>query len=319
MPEMQIKKYLLFLITLFLPFCSAFPGERTILIKLAETPVYLGKTFAAGKSITGIEKVDRVLHKLNAEKVAPLFTDYTSLHHSKETEALLRWTRVVLPADADVESALARLREMPDIEAAQPNRVFHLDYVPNDPQIGDQWALENIHAFAAWDHQRGNSNVLVAIIDTGIDYNHPDLTPNLWINPGEDLNGNNVFDADDLNNVDDDGNGFVDDVWGWDFTDAPNYPDGGDYLQRDNDPMDEMGHGTAIAGIIAAVADNGIGIAGLAHNCRVMNIRAFTSGGNGEEDDVASAILYAIENGAQIINMSWGDVFVSRVIDDVIR
>jgi len=319
MSEMQIKKFLIFLIALFLPFCSAFPGERTILIKLAETPAYLGKSFANGKNITGIEKVDLVLHTFNAEKVMPLFANYDYLHNSKEAETLLRWTRVVLPADADVESALAQLREMPEIEAAQLNRVFHLDYVPNDPQIGDQWALEKIHAFAAWDHQRGSSNVLTAIIDTGIDYNHPDLAPNLWVNPGEDLNGNNVFDADDLNNVDDDGNGFVDDVWGWDFTDAPNYPDGGDYLQRDNDPMDEMGHGTAVAGIIAAVADNGIGIAGLAHNCRVMNVRAFTSGGNGEEDDVASAILYAIKNGAQIINMSWGDVFVSRVIDDVIR
>ncbi len=314
-----MKNYIFLFFAIIIPFCSVFAREQTILIKLAEEDPNLGKAFANERNMTGIEQVDHVLNTFNVKKVTPLFANLALLHKSDKNSDLRRWIRIVLPGNSDIESALAQLRQSAEIQTAQANRIFHLDYVPNDPQIGEQWALERIHAFAAWDHQRGDKKVLVAVIDTGIDYNHPDLAPNLWINPGEDINGNNVFDPGDLNNIDDDGNGFVDDVVGWDFTDAPNYPDGGDYLQRDNDPMDEMGHGTAVAGIIAAVADNGIGIAGLAHHSRVMNVRAFTSGGNGEEDDVASAILYAIENGAQIINMSWGDVFVSRVIDDVIR
>ncbi len=313
------NNYIFLLMAIILPFCSAMAREQTLLLKLDKKPIFLEKGNADNKSRTGIEQVDHVLKAFNVEDVKPLFTSFRGLGNFEKNDNLMRWIRIVLPEDSDVESALVQLRQISDVQIAQPNRVFHLDYVPNDPQIGQQWALGDIHAFAAWDHQRGNKSVLVAVIDTGIDYNHPDLAPNLWINSGEDINGNNVFDSGDINNIDDDGNGFVDDVRGWDFTDAPNYPDGGDYLQRDNDPMDEMGHGTAVAGIIAAVADNGIGIAGLAYNCQVMNVRAFTSGGNGEEDDVASAILYAIANGAQIINMSWGDVFVSRVIDDVIR
>jgi subtilisin family serine protease len=119
--------------------------------------------------------------------------------------------------------------------------------------------------------------------------------------------------------VDDDGNGFVDDVSGWDFTDAPNFSDGGDYLQRDNEPFDENGHGTAVAGIISAVADNHIGVAGLAPGCRIMAVRAGNSQGLLEEDDVASAIVYAVTNGASVINMSFGDVIVSPMLLDVVR
>ena len=261
---------------------------------------------------TGVLAVDQVLEQLQAEAV-PLF------HHSDSH--LDRWFCVSVPRDSLLEQALRSLSEISDLVYVGKNRVFrlHSDPIPNDTRISEQWALQKIGAFQAWAIDSGNADVPVAVIDTGVDYDHPDLQPNIWINPGEDLNGNAAFDSSDLNGIDDDANGFIDDIQGWDFTDAPNYPDGGDYLNRDNDPNDEYGHGTGVAGIVSAVSNNRTGISGLAPHCRIMNLRAFTGNGYGEEDDVASAVLYAVENGARIINMSFGDVFVSRVLDDIIE
>ena len=264
--------------------------------------------------------MDNLLKKSAVKKISNTF-QFTKLHteYSTQQQNLDKWRTCEFANPRDLQQVLFDLAALADIEYVGVNRAFKLDYVPNDPQINEQWALEKIGAFEAWNVETGQKDVLIAVIDTGIDYLHPDLANNVWTNALEDLNNNGYLDDDDLNGIDDDGNGFVDDVFGWDFTDAPNYPDGGDYLTPDNDPMDEFGHGTGVAGIIAAEANNNLGIAGLAFGCKIINLRAFTAGGNGEEDDVASAILYAIENGARIINMSWGDVFVSRVIDDVIR
>jgi len=191
--------------------------------------------------------------------------------------------------------------------------------IPNDSLFSKQWALATLRATDAWQITAGARDVLVAVIDTGIELDHPDLQSNLWINSAEDLNRNQRLDEADFNHIDDDGNGFVDDVIGWDFTDAPNFPDGDDYMERDHDPSDRNGHGTTVAGVIAAVANNEIGVAGLAPNCRVMALRAGTSRGLLEEDDVASALVYAVMNGARVINMSFGDVVTSPMLRDVIR
>ncbi len=190
---------------------------------------------------------------------------------------------------------------------------------PNDSLFARQWALETLRATAAWKITRGARDVLVAVIDTGVELDHPDLQANLWINTEEDLNQNGRADSADYNHVDDDDNGFVDDVIGWDFTDAPSFSDGGDHVERDNDPSDENGHGTSASGIIAAVANNRIGIAGLAPDCRIMVLRAGNSQGLLEEDDVASAIVYAVANGARVINMSFGDNVTSPMLRDIIR
>ena len=289
--------------------------ENSLLIKLKDIPASLGKVNSAHKIQTGFAQVDRVLQSVSAQTINPVFSPAFTL----ESQMLSKWIKVVLPANQDIYSAMQQFSFLDQVEYCSINRPFKLHYVPNDPKLDEQWALAKIDAFSAWEIERGRDDVIVAVIDTGIEYDHPDLKNNVWVNETEDLNGNGTLDDGDLNGLDDDGNGFVDDVIGWDFTDAPNYPDGGDYLAPDNDPMDELGHGTSVSGIIAAEADNGIGISGLASNCKIMGLRAFTAGGNGEEDDVASAILYAIENGAKVINMSWGDVFVSRVVDDIIR
>jgi len=228
-----------------------------------------------------------------------------------------RWTTVRVTNKIDPQKLLIELQANPAIEIAQLNHVYRIHQLPDDPRISEQWYIEKIHLDQAWNKTYGDPNVLIGIIDTGIDYNHEDLHTNLWINPGEDLNGNGLIEPSDFNGIDDDNNGFVDDIHGWDFTDAPHFPDGGDYRERDNDPIDEHGHGTNVAGIVAAVANNSLGIAGVAPNCRMMNLRAGTSQGLLEEDDVASAIIYAVDNGARIINMSFGDVATSQMLRDV--
>lgn len=212
---------------------------------------------------------------------------------------------------------LDTLQKHPQVLYAQPNYVRRIHYQPNDPDYSRQWAIQKCAIDQAWDVQRGSKDIILAIIDTGIDYEHEDLQENLWINPAEDINGNGVLDPEDVNGIDDDRNGFIDDIRGWDFTDAPAWPDGGDYIDRDNDPNDENGHGTAVAGIVGAVADNGLGISGVAPGCKIMNLRAGTSRGLLEEDDVASAIVYAVDNGARVINMSFGDLVASPFLRDV--
>ncbi|MCI0514599.1 S8 family serine peptidase, partial [candidate division KSB1 bacterium] len=215
------------------------------------------------------------------------------------------------------DSLLQVLQGMSEVVYASPNQVYHIDAVPNDPDFEKQWGLTTIQTPAAWEITTGNPAVLVGIIDTGIDYQHEDLHANIWINPGEDLNRNGQIEAGDYNGIDDDGNGFVDDLQGWDFTDAPFYPDNGDYLGWDNDPLDENGHGTAVAGIIAATGNNGRGIIGIAPDCRLLNLKAGTARGLLEEDDVATALLYAVAMGARIINMSFGDAVASPLLHDV--
>lgn len=228
----------------------------------------------------------------------------------------------------ELASSLAQLSRLPEIAQAQFNHVLRTtgrpaapsqNWAPNDSLFPAQWALATLRATTAWRTTTGAANVLIAVIDTGIELDHPDLQPNLWSNAAEDLNGNGRLDGADVNGSDDDGNGFIDDVIGWDFTDAPNFPDGSDYRDRDNDPSDENGHGTAVSGIIAAVADNRIGIAGLAPGCKVMALRAGTSRGLLEEDDVAAAVVYAVQNGSRVINMSFGDVVVSPLLRDVMQ
>jgi len=309
----SILKMILFCL-LLLATIAALPA-KTLLVKLDKSPS-LSKS-SAGKMRTGVVEVDGLLQQWRVQQVRPLF-------HSIETQqgdaaSLLSWIAVDIPDAAEASQAMRQLANAGGVQTVQENRLLRVCFTPNDSLYAQQYALQKINAAAAWDVERGSANVLVAVIDTGIDYDHPDIADNLWVNSSEDVNGNGRVDESDFNGVDDDGNGFIDDLRGWDFTDAPNYPAAGDYLVRDNDPMDEHGHGTGAAGLIAASTDNTMGVAGLAHNCRVMPLRAFNANGYGEEDDAASAILYAVANGARVINMSFGDVFVSNVLNDVIK
>ena len=253
-----------------------------------------------------------LLHaKHKVESLHPLFPYLArpSLNPNLKRIYLLRFS-----PDAPLEVLKATYQQDPLVEAVEYNylRPTLADpVVPNDPKYPEQWSLPLMKLPQAWAIEKGDRSVVIAIIDSGIDYRHNDLAPKAWINPREIPE----------NGLDDDGNGYIDDVYGWDFTDAPNIQAEGDYLEGDNEPIDESGHGTHVAGIAGAMPDNGIGIAGVAWECPLMAIRAGLSlGGRSrmQDDDSASAIVYAADNGASVINMSWGSERRSFVIQDAI-
>jgi len=232
---------------------------------------------------------------------------------------LQKW--MLVKTEKKLDSKFVEIQNKGKLLHFQKNNILKIKTIPNDSLYHKQWYHRKIKTTDSWPNFTPKEKVVLTVIDTGIDYNHPDLINSLWTNNAEDLNNNGILDSLDINNIDDDANGYIDDVIGWDFTDAPRFPDGGDYLNPDNDIMDEFqsGHGTQITGIIASEANNTIGIAGLTPQIVVMNLRAGTASGYLEEDDVAAAIIYAVENGSRIINMSFGDVVVSAFLKDVIR
>ncbi|MCZ6703597.1 MAG: S8 family serine peptidase, partial [Ignavibacteria bacterium] len=285
--------------------------------------------FIKYKKIVTIQEINE---KIIQQKLIPSFTNSQLNTNIKsvtllakglgsEDEILSKIIKVSFEKTVN-EANIYGLKDIdPTIEYIQKSINYRMDFVPNDSLLSDQWALEKIQAFDAWDKTQGVDSVLLAIIDTGIDYMHPDLQNKIYLNTGElgsDANGNDKS----SNGIDDDGNGFVDDFRGWDFTDRVGFPfdsTGGDYLDWDNDPMDENGHGTYMGGIAGAEVNNVTGIAGVAPNVKILILRAFDPSGFGEEDDVAAAILYAVQMGAKVISMSFGDNTFSLVLRDVIR
>ncbi len=215
-----------------------------------------------------------------------------------------------LAADADVGRTVAALAADPAVMVAQPDHSGHALLVPDDPRFtcatppcapGDwQWALQRVRASEAWEWTRG-TGVTVAIIDSGLNRGHLDLGASMWGNPGEVADG-----------IDNDANGYVDDLWGWDFVACnahalsgppntcvdPNPPGG------DADPSDDEGHGTAVGAIVGAVTDNGLDMAGLADGARLMAVRAVNKEYRTSDAELMPALVYAATNGARIINMS---------------
>lgn len=204
------------------------------------------------------------------------------------------WVRLAVPQGWE-ESVAQALREVHGV-AAEPEYFVHAEGTPNDPKFGDQWGLTKIRAPLAWDVQSGDGSIVIAILDTGVDLNHPDLQGNLWQNFGE------IAD----NGVDDDGNGYVDDRWGWDV------------IRRGGTPQDDHGHGTHVAGIVGAIGNNGVGVAGVLWRCRLMPVKVLNSSGNGTYAGVAEGVYYAAKNGARIINMSFAGSDYSQLLQDAI-
>jgi subtilisin family serine protease len=214
--------------------------------------------------------------------------------------------------DDAVEAAVLELRQHAEVEFAEREQVYHAEFTPNDTYFTtsgtwgqayqDLWGLYRIGAPTTWDTTIGAS-IIVAVVDTGVDYNHVDLVNNLWTNPGEILG----------NGVDDDGNGFVDDVLGWDFV-GPSYGT----PSQDNDPADVHGHGTHVAGTIAATGNNGLGVVGVAWGAHLMAVRGLDNNGYGTDSSLANAIIYAVDNGADIINASWGGSGASQTMKDAL-
>jgi subtilisin family serine protease len=189
-----------------------------------------------------------------------------------------------------------KLAKDPAVEYVEPNYIVRHTGIPNDPKWDKQWALPKIEASKAWDSAVGSDSVIVAVIDTGIDYNHPDLEGNIWKNPGE-IAGNNI---------DDDGNGFVDDIYGWDF------------CNDDNDPMDGQSHGTHVAGTIAAATNNGELVAGVSWHASLVGIKFLSDSGGGTTADAIDSIAYCAAMEFPISNNSWGGGGYSQALKDVI-
>ncbi|MCX6116463.1 MAG: S8 family serine peptidase [Proteobacteria bacterium] len=184
---------------------------------------------------------------------------------------------------------IANLLADPMVQYVVENKKVHAFGTTNDPDLSKQWSMEKIRAAEAWTSGVGNRKIVVAITDTGIDYTHTDIAENMWHNPKE-IPGNGK---------DDDGNGFVDDVFGYDFN------------QNDGDPRDETGpknpgHGTHCAGIMGGVGNNGRGITGMSQQLSMMAVRFLGADGSGDLMGAAKAIDYAVANGANIISASWG-------------
>ncbi|CUS36643.1 Peptidase S8 and S53 subtilisin kexin sedolisin (modular protein) [Candidatus Nitrospira nitrificans] len=242
-------------------------------------------------SLSGIKSLNA---DMRAKELRALSVNSAVVHRYKLESAL------------SVEDAVLKYRSNPTVEYAEPNYLYSLQAIPTDAQFGTLWGLHNtgqavngtagradadIDAPEAWDISTGSSNVIIAVIDSGIAYDHPDLAPNIWTNPGE-IDGNGV---------DDDGNGLVDDVRGWDFH------------MNDSDPMDPVdlnlggneGHGTHVAGTIAGAGNNGTGITGVMWTAKLMALKAGGVDRSLSTTAIISAIHYAIAKGARVINASF--------------
>jgi subtilisin family serine protease len=212
----------------------------------------------------------------------------------------------------NVEAAIASLKQSTNLEYAEPNYIYRALATPNDPEFGQLWGLNNtgqtggttdadIDAPEAWDIHKGSPDVVIAVTDSGVAYNHPDLddgsNSNIWTNDAE-FNG--------APGIDDDGNGYVDDVHGWDFV--------GD----DSDPTDYHTHGTHVAGTIAAIGNNSAGITGVNWYASIMPLRIMGSFGVADTANIIEGISYAVDNGAKVINASWGGGDFSQALYDAI-
>ena len=218
------------------------------------------------------------------------------------------------PEGSPLSEVIRTLEEQPGVLYAEPDPIRMAAAVPNDPRFPELWGLHNtgqavdgaspgaadfdLDAVEAWDLVSGGA-VRVAVIDTGIAYDHPDLAPNIFVNPGESGAGR------EGNGLDDDANGVIDDHHGWDF------------VNEDNDPYDDAGHGTHVAGTIAARGNNGIGTTGVAWNASLLPIKAGSATGTFRGSDVLQAYSYAWKMGADVVNLSFGGAGYSQAERDV--
>src|SRR5262245_22834548 len=206
------------------------------------------------------------------------------------------------------DQAIAKLRHNPNVEYAEPDYEIKADLTPNDARFSELYAMRNtgqtggtpgadIKATSAWDIYTGDPNLLVGVIDTGIDYNHPDLVDNAWTNPGE-IPGNGI---------DDDHNGYVDDVHGYDF------------VNNDGDPFDDNGHGSHCSGTIAGTGNNSIGVVGVNWHAKIAGIKFLSSAGSGSTDAAIAGIQYSIVIGGRLTSNSWGGGGFSQALLDAIN
>lgn len=293
--------------------------DRVVITVKEGTRMALEKS-SSGVTV-GVPSLDALSRQFQVHDMEQMHAGLTS--NFKDKAAANHFDRVWsvdFPAEMDLHQVKKAYEALPEVEEVRLVDICKMydAYLPNDVS-GNQYYLRNmtpggadIRAVGGWNQSLGDSNIIVAVIDSGVDWHHPDLGGShpdkvngaIWTNWAE-YYGNEF--------QDDDGNGKIDDIRGWDYVHVPSDPGtpGQDTLTADNDPMDFESHGTNCAGNVAAITNNGIGIAGTAPGCKIMALRAGwlpagSDGGVVRMDFVSSAILYAINNGANIINCSWG-------------
>lgn len=223
------------------------------------------------------------------------------------------------------QDGVAYVSENTEFEVPSPPDFSKETIAPPNPFADSLDHLDVIRARQAQGITRGDPSVRIGIIDTGVDLEHPDLVASAYINEAEDINGNGRFDEGDLNGVDDDGNGFVDDVSGFDFVDRPGFDLVGEYEDRDPDARPDTsggitGHGTFVAGISTGQPlDGRAGVLGVSPGARFVSLRAFGADGRGQTDDIAAAIVYAADQGLEIINLSFGRDRPAPLIEEAVR
>ena len=282
--------------------------------------VYAQFTFASVKVVSG-----EILVKFNESEgnhAHKLSLDYDL--DLKDKFSLLSGEFAVYKTKnkASLKQYIELLSEDAAIDYVEPNFIYGFDnflYEPVDPKFSLLWGLLNegrnepdstgnrsgkrgvrgsdINVKNVWDKTKGSSDIIIAVIDTGVDYKHEDLKDNIWKNDLE-ING--------IKGVDDDGNGFIDDYYGWDFANS------------DNDPMDDHGHGTHCSGTIAA-AHNQIGVSGVMAEAKIMSLKFLKAQGGGSVEWAVKSIDYAIRNGADILSNSWGGGGHSQALEDILR
>ncbi len=277
---------------------QAAPKKQDLLIKLA--PGFVNFELPGAK----VEKLNNAWVRVQA----PSRMSLAILEKNSAVEYIQPNYKIKLLEDYTIQDSLRRaalskmlarnpqLRELAKVdnpaipEAGQPT-------TGADPLLSKQWGMLDNNVQKAWEITRGSSDMIVAVIDTGVDYTHEDLLPNLWRNTAEIPN----------NGIDDDGNGYIDDTIGWDFVSNDNKP-----FDLSVEPMEILfkggnpGHGTHCAGNVAARGDNGKGISGVAPNVKIMSIRFISEKGQGTTADAIKSIEYAVNNGARVLSNSWG-------------
>ena len=288
-------------------------GQLEVIPNLVIIKLRAHASFTTDGERLGIRSLDHILDRIGA-KAVETFNTHRETALQKAARPAYNIDRMVKVryTSSDHPALLAQeIAADASVEYAEPYFIFPFHYTPNDPQLGNQWAVDVLKLEEAWDVTTGDSTIVIANVDSGVDWKHEDLAENIWINPGE-----YGVDGELKNNgVDDDNNGKIDDWHGWDFI-----GDGSSQSpQPDNDPMDgSVGHGTSTSGCHSARTDNGIGIAGSSFRAKILAIKAASNNSSGIAGGY-EGIVYAGQMGADIINCSWGGSSgLIRALQDIV-
>ena len=280
------------------------------------TSLFIGST--ALSSMTQVSSVPgEYVVQLKKNKMTRMSTKQIELTLNSRIKSTIPGQNIVViqkPVFENAESVIESLKKNELVEIVEPNYIYTINKTSNDPLFEKLWGLTNvgqkdpagqtgvagvdINVEKAWDIQTGSRNTVVAIIDTGIDFNHPDLKPNMWTNDAE-LNGTAA--------VDDDNNGVVDDIYGYNAVD------------NSGNPIDDQGHGSHCAGTIGAKGNDGVGVVGVNWEVRMMAVKFLDKNGSGTLENAIKAIDYATRMGAKIMSNSWGGGGFSQTLFDSIK